>query len=82
VEEARWISDPDDVADWIQLDLADAHASALVGENDVAWRLVERVRHRAKGIDMDEPALQREFIEACVLQALGDLDGARWLLEA
>jgi class 3 adenylate cyclase/tetratricopeptide (TPR) repeat protein len=82
VEEARGIADPDDVADQIQLDLAEAHARALVGENDLAWPLVERARHRAKGTDMDEPAFQREFLEACVLEALGDLDGARRLLEA
>jgi class 3 adenylate cyclase len=80
VEEARGLAEPDDVADQIQLDLADAYARALAGDSERAWPLLERARERARGTDMDEPGLHHEFVEARVLVALGDLDGARRLL--
>ena len=80
VEEARELADPDDVADQLQLDLAEAYARALAGDSERAWPLVERARDRARETDMEEPGLHHEFVEARVLVVLGDLDGARRLL--
>jgi hypothetical protein len=80
VEEARELADPDDVADQIQLDLSEAYARALAGDSERAWPLLERARDRARETDMEEPGLHHEFVEARILQALGDLDGARRLL--
>ena len=80
VEEARELADPDDVADQLQLDLAEAYARALAGDSEHAWPLVERARDRARETDMEEPGLHHEFVEARVLVVLGDLDGARRLL--
>ena len=80
VEEARALADPDDVADQVQLDLSEAYARALDGDSECARPLLERARDRARITDMEEPGLHHEFIEARILQALGDLDGARRLL--
>ena len=80
VQEARGLADPDDVADQLQLDLAEAYARALTGDGEHAWRLVERARDRAQGTDMEEPGLHHEFVEARIRFALGDVDGARRLL--
>ena len=80
VEEARELADPDDVADQLQLDLSEAYARALAGDGERAWPLVERARDRARETDMEEPGLHHEFVEARVLVALGDPEGARGLL--
>jgi class 3 adenylate cyclase len=80
VEEARELADADDVADQIQLDLAEAYAHALAGDSERAWSLVERARERTRETDMEEPGLHHEFIEARILAVLADLDGARRLL--
>ncbi len=80
VEEARGLADPDDVADQLQLDLAEAYARALAGDGEHARPLVQRARERLRETDMEEPGLHHEFVEARVLVALGDLDGARSLL--
>ena len=79
-QEARGLAAPDDVADQLQLDLAEAYARALTGDGEHAWRLVERARDRAQGTDMEEPGLHHEFVEARIRLALGDVDGARRLL--
>ena len=80
VEEARGLAAPDDIADQLQLDLAEAYARALTGDGEHAWRLVERARDRAQGTDMEEPGLHHEFVEARIRLALGDVDAARRLL--
>lgn len=80
VEEARGLAASDDVADQLQLDLAEAFARALAGDGEHAWPLVERARDRARETDMEEPGLHHEFVEARIRLALGDVDGARRLL--
>jgi hypothetical protein len=81
IAEARGIADPDDVADQIDLDLADAYAHALASDTHAARGLVERARRRAEGIDMLAPAHGYRYVEARVLLALGDVEGARRILE-
>ena len=80
VEEARTLADPDDVADQIDLDLAEGYAWALEGKAELARTFVEHARGRAQGTDMWNPVFGPEFVEACVLRLLGDVEGARRLL--
>jgi class 3 adenylate cyclase len=81
IAEARVIAEPDDVADQLELDLADAYAHALAGDAEAARELLHRARTRAEGIDMLAPAHNHRYVEARVLLAMGDVDEARRLLE-
>jgi len=81
IVEARSIAEPNDVADQIDLDLADAYAHALANDAEAARELVERARRTAEGIDMLVPAYGYRYVEARVLLALGDVEGARRILE-
>jgi class 3 adenylate cyclase/tetratricopeptide (TPR) repeat protein len=80
VREARELADPNDVADQIVLDQAEAYALALSGESARAQTLLERARERAATIDLTSPQDNPLHSEARVLRELGDTDGARRLL--
>jgi class 3 adenylate cyclase/tetratricopeptide (TPR) repeat protein len=81
VREARELADPNDVADQIVLDQAEAYALALAGETARARTQLERARERADAIDLTSPIDNPQHAEACVLRELGDVDGARRLLQ-
>ena len=81
VNHAREIADPNDVADQIDLDLAEAHARALAGEAGLALKLLERARETARGTDIRTPVFGHDYVEACVFKALGDSEAARAALE-
>jgi hypothetical protein len=81
IAEARPLADPDDVADQIDLDLAEGYVHALEGDPDGARRFLESARGRAEGIDMYSPALDFRSIEARVWAAMGEIDRARGLFE-
>jgi tetratricopeptide (TPR) repeat protein len=81
VREARELADPNDVADQIVLDQAEAYALALTGETARARTLLERARKRAEAIDLTSPMDNPLHAEACVLRELGDVDGARRILQ-
>ena len=80
VVEAREIADPHDIADQILLDLAEAYGLALAGDAARVLMLVGRANERAVGTDMHGPHQDWRHLEARVLEALGDVDGARRLL--
>jgi tetratricopeptide (TPR) repeat protein len=82
IAEARALADPDDLADQITLDLAEAYVHALEREPERARQFLERARARAKDTDLHPPAFDSEFVEARVRLAMGEVDGARRLLEA
>jgi tetratricopeptide (TPR) repeat protein len=81
IREAREIADPNDVADQILLDQAEAYAAALDGGAERAQTLLRRARERVAGTQSTHPAGDPVHIEASVLNALGDAAGARLLLE-
>ena len=81
VREARELADPNDVADQIVLDQAEAYALALAGETARARMLLERARVRAAAIELTAPMDNPLYGEACVLRQLGDVEGARRLLQ-
>jgi len=82
VAEAREIADPEDIADQVALDCAEAYALALAGETEAPRALLAHARATAEGTDMHVPVTEQDYLEACVLRELGDLDGACRLLEA
>jgi class 3 adenylate cyclase/tetratricopeptide (TPR) repeat protein len=82
IAEARALADPDDLAYQITLDLAEAYVHALEREPERARQFLERARARAKDTDLHPPAFDSEFVEARVRLAMGEVDGARRLLEA
>jgi hypothetical protein len=81
VAEARACAHPEDIADQVGIDLAEAYARALSGEREEPLALIERARRTAQGTDMSTPVQEAEYIEACVRNALGDVVGARRILE-
>ena len=81
VREGRALADPNDVADQIDLDLAEAHSRALAGQAKLAHELLERARQKARGTDNRSPVFGPDDVEACVLKVLGDIEGARAALE-
>jgi class 3 adenylate cyclase len=81
IAEARALADPDDVADQIELDLAEGYVHALEHDLEGARRFVESARARADGVDMYTPAHDFRFVEAQVRVAMGDVAGGRELLE-
>jgi tetratricopeptide (TPR) repeat protein len=81
IAEARLLADPDDVADQIDLDLAEGYARALLGEPEIARQLLDRALARREGTDMNPPAISSQYVEARVRLALGDVDRARSLFE-
>jgi tetratricopeptide (TPR) repeat protein len=81
VREARELADPNDVVDQIVLDQAEAYALALTGKTTDARTLLGRARERAEGIDLTWPLDNPLHVEACVLRELGDVDGARRILQ-
>jgi hypothetical protein len=81
IAEARALADPDDLADQIELDLADGYVHALGHDRDGARLFLERARARAEGVDMYSPAHDFRSVEAHVRVAMGDIAGARELFE-
>ena len=81
IRKAREIADPNDVADQMLLDQAEAYAMALEGGAERARTLLRRARERGAGTQMAHPAVDPMHIEACILRTLGDLAGAGRLLE-
>ena len=81
VREARELADPNDVADQIVLDQAEAYALALAGETARARTLLDRAHVRAEAIQLTAPMDNPLHGEACVLRELGDVEGARRLLQ-
>jgi class 3 adenylate cyclase/tetratricopeptide (TPR) repeat protein len=81
VREARELADPNDVADQIVLDQAEAYALALAGETARARRLLDRARVRTEATQLTAPMDNPHHGEACVLRELGDVEGARRLLQ-
>ena len=79
-QEARGLAAPDDVADQLQLDLAEAYARALTGDGEHAWRSSRGHATGRKGPTWRRRGLHHEFVEARIRLALGDVDGARRLL--
>lgn len=82
VAEAREIADPEDIADQVTLDCAEAYALALAGETEAPRALLARARATAEGTDLHVPVTEQDYVEACVLRELGEVDGARRLLQA
>jgi hypothetical protein len=82
VGEARAIAEPGDIADQLDLDLAEAYARALEGESDAPRALLERARTWSEGTEMYVPFSEHDYIEACVLRTLGDVEDARRLIAA
>ena len=80
VREARELADPNDVADQIVLDQAEAYALAWSGETARARMLLERARVRAEATQLTAPMDNPLYGEARVLRQLGDVDGARRVL--
>ena len=81
IRNAREIADPNDVADQMLLDEAEAYAVALEGAAEHARTLLRGARERGAGTQMAHPAADPVHIEARVLRTLGDLAGAARLLE-
>jgi hypothetical protein len=81
IAEARALADPDDLADQIELDLAEGYVHALGHDRDGARLFLERARARAEGVDMYSPAHDFRSVEAQVRVAMGDIAGARELFE-
>jgi class 3 adenylate cyclase/tetratricopeptide (TPR) repeat protein len=81
IAEARAIADPDDLADQIELDLGEAYVHALEHDLDGARRFLDSARARAAGVDMHSPAHDFSSVEAHIRVAMGDITGARELLE-
>jgi tetratricopeptide (TPR) repeat protein len=81
VQEARELADPNDVADQIVLDQAEAYALALAGETARARPLLDRARVRTEATQLTAPMDNPRHGEACVLRELGDVEGARRLLQ-
>ena len=77
VARARGLALDEDVADQIQIDLAEALARARLGEHDVAERLLGRAREAVTSIDLDQLAEEADVVEAYVRHAAGDGDTAR-----
>jgi len=82
IRKARGIADPSDLADQMLLDQAEAYALALEGQAERARTLLGRARKLGAGTQMAHPAVDPLHIEACVLSTLGDLGGAKRLLES
>jgi len=82
IRKARGIADPSDLADQMLLDQAEAYALALEGQAERARTLLGRARKLGAGTQMAHPAVDPLHIEACVLSTLGDLAGAKRLLES
>jgi class 3 adenylate cyclase len=81
VEEARALADPSDIADQVEINLADAYVRALRGDATGALRELAEARRAGEGTDMHSPIFGEEFVEARIRHALGDEEGARLLLE-
>jgi ATP/maltotriose-dependent transcriptional regulator MalT len=81
VQRGRALARSDDVADQIQLDSAEAYARALTGDARRSEELFERVKTALREIDMVFVADAAVYDEAGALVALGDLAGARAMLE-
>ena len=81
IREAREIADPNDVADQILLDQAEAYAAALDGEGERARTLLRRAQERGADTQMARPAVDPMHTEARVLKTLGGRAGARRLPE-
>lgn len=73
VTTARSMGRADDVADQVGLDLAEAHATAMLGDHASAVALVERARGRIAGLAMRPVAVQVDTVDAEVRAAAGDL---------
>ena len=80
VARGRAIARPDDVADDIALNMAEAYGRALLGERDRAELLIDRTAEELRGIDMALVVDWAHHIEARARAALGDLEEARAIL--
>jgi hypothetical protein len=76
VERGRGIAVPDDIADQIQLDLAEAYARALLGDLSAARELLGRAGDRARDIDTRFIENEIERVRADVHRLAGELDAA------
>jgi class 3 adenylate cyclase len=81
VDRARGLALADDVADQLQIDLAEALARSCLGERDAAERLLERVRLAVAKIDMDPLQEEVDVVEGYVRHAFGDEAAARVAVE-
>jgi tetratricopeptide (TPR) repeat protein len=81
VEDGRSIVDPHDVADQLGLELAEAYARALAGDHDRARECLARARTLNEGIDVRPLIDDADWVTARILAQLGDVEGARRLLE-
>jgi len=77
VERGRSVAHSNDIADQVELDLAEAYARALSGDPDQAVALVESARGRAAGVDMSLVLDRIEYVGARVAVALGDTESGR-----
>jgi class 3 adenylate cyclase len=82
VARARAMGRTDDVADQVNLDLAEAHARASLGERAAAMHLVDTAEQRLAGLVMVPLLAEVRFVRAEVLAAGGDLAAAREQAEA
>ncbi|MCZ7587982.1 MAG: hypothetical protein M5U27_03800 [Gaiella sp.] len=81
VQQGRRLADPNDIADQVVLDQAEAWAVALTGAAERARALLERARERTDGIDAAQPVSDPLYVEARVLSVLGDVSDARRVLQ-
>jgi hypothetical protein len=80
IARGRAVARADDIADNVALDVAEAHARALLGERERAEELIERTHHLLRDVDMALVVDATQHTEARARKALGDLDEARAIL--
>jgi hypothetical protein len=77
IARGRAVAHSEDIADQVELDLAEAYARALTGNREQALALVASARRRGSGIDQN-PVLDRiEYVAARVAAVLGEVETAR-----
>ncbi|HET8587413.1 MAG TPA: AAA family ATPase, partial [Candidatus Limnocylindria bacterium] len=76
VARAREMGRTDDVADQVNLDLAEAHARASLGDHAAGMNLVDSAEARLAGLVMVPLLAEVRFVRAEVLAATGDLTAA------
>ena len=80
LERGRALASPDDVADRLSLDTAEAYLHALRGEADAARALLDGVREAAAELEMVPMTEDLIAQDAAIRRVLGDDDEARRLL--
>jgi class 3 adenylate cyclase len=81
VERGRALARPDDLADQVQLDAAEAYAWALRGESRRSEELFGKAKAELDQVDMVFLVEQIAYDEAGARSALGDTAGAQEILE-